>query len=510
LTDKFVQVESNNKNIRASSESCQYWRCEFCGCLNLVNVVAEELPDAAVVDYLVSAPDEIKTESNIPSKDDANIVFCIDISGSMSQTQEVLEKKGGKVKYISRLECVQTALAVQIDKLVKEFPNKIVSLITFNHQVTLIGDADQKPIIVTSDKLSSWKQLSLIGNEFQMSKPIKESKNWLKKTIQELQENGATALGPALLLGIQIAGKRPNSKVILCTDGLANTGVGNLTEKSNEGEGFYIELAEQAKLKGVTVSVMTIVGTNCNVENLAVVTEQTGGGVERVDPLDITSHLSSIVDNRVLASGAMAMVVLHRGLQFKGEMDDESLNRNWVVKDIGNITAETECSFSYAFRPKTDCDLSGLNEIPFQVQLIYTRPNGRKYLRVVTTCVPVTEDRQQAEQSADVKVIGSHAANRAAKYAKDGDYEAAQLEARAAQRFMMRNNVAAESINKWSEQVESVDKVLREEIEKEKKQATIPQGEKGLKDRAKKRDDNASTAISKAVNLNSKQIWNQN
>jgi len=124
--------------------------------------------------------------------------------------------------------------------------------------------------------------------------------------------------------------------------------------------------------------------------------------------------------------------------------------------------------------------------------------------------VPVTEDRQYAEQSADVKVIGSHAANRAAKYAKDGDYEAAQLEARAAQRFMMRNNVDTESINKWSEQVESVDKVLRVEMEKEKKQLKKPEGEKGLKDRAKKRDDDASTAISKAVKFNSKQIWDQN
>lgn len=33
---------------------------------------------------------------------------------------------------------------------------------------------------------------------------------------------GATALGPALQLGIDIAGERPRSSVILCTDGLAN------------------------------------------------------------------------------------------------------------------------------------------------------------------------------------------------------------------------------------------------------------------------------------------------
>jgi len=199
----------------------------------------------------------------------------------------------------------------------------------------------------------------------------------------------------------------------------------------------------------------------------------------------------------------MAMVVLHRGLQFKGEMADEKENRNWVVKDLGNITAETECSFSYAFRSKAECDLTGLSQIPFQVQLLYTRPNGKRYLRVATTSVLVTEDRKEAEQSADVKVIGTHAANRAAKFAKDGDYEAAQLETRAAQRFMIRNNVEAESINQWSEQVDSMDKVLRAERGKEKKKGM----KSDQKTRQNQRDDDASTAISKTTTMNSKQVW---
>jgi len=62
-------------------------------------------------------------------------------------------------------------------------------------------------------------------------------------------------------------------------------------------------------------------------------------------------------------------------------------------------------------------------------------------LRVASSKVQLTEDRQKAEENADVEVIGVHAANRAAKFAKDGDYETAQLEARAAQRFMQRKHV---------------------------------------------------------------------
>ncbi len=245
-------------------------------------------------------------------------------------------------------------------------------------------------MVVAGDKLNSWKELQKIGSTFTMSRTVKESKEKILNSLWNLEETGSTALGPALLLGITIASSRPASKVILCTDGLANTGIGSLEGKQTDYTPFYTELAEQvrigtkkngkkiektfkivqrtilnvfsiffpffsdlslkAKLKGVTVSVMTLVGTDCNVENLSVVTEQSGGEVERVDPLNIGSNLSSILNTRVIAWGTMAMVLLHRGLRFKGEMADEEENRNWMVKDLGNVSADTECSFRYAFR----------------------------------------------------------------------------------------------------------------------------------------------------------------
>ena len=223
--------------------------------------------------------------------------------------------------------------------------------------------------------------------------------------------------------------------------------------------------------------------------------------VERVNPLHMAANLSSIVASRVLAYGAMAMVVLHRGLQFKGEMADEKENRNWMVKDLGNISAESECSFGYGFRPKSECDLTGVKEIPFQVQLLYTRPDGMQCLRVATTTVAVTDDRQEAEANADVRVIGTHAVHKAAKFAKDGDYEAAQMEARAAQRFIVRNN-KDENLDGWVEQTECMDKVLRSERAKEEKIPTRDQ-----KMRQKTRNDDASTAISRNTQVASKKFW---
>lgn len=51
---------------------------------------------------------------------------------------------------------------------------------------------------------------------------------------------------------------------------------------------------------------------------------------------------------------------------FKEEADDEQ-SRLWMVRDLGNVTDESNCSFSYTFRPKEEVDLTGLETVPFQV-----------------------------------------------------------------------------------------------------------------------------------------------
>ena len=48
--------------------------------------------------------------------------------------------------------------------------------------------------------------------------------------------------------------------VVLCTDGLANIGVGSL-EVADEGKTeFYDQVANEAKLKNVAVNIITIKG----------------------------------------------------------------------------------------------------------------------------------------------------------------------------------------------------------------------------------------------------------
>ena len=95
--------------------------------------------------------------------------------------------------------------------------------------------------------------------------------------IVRLCVGGATALGPALRVAVGVARRGAlGSSVTLCTDGLANVGLGALdadaggVDKARGARLFYVEQAEQAKLAGVAVSFVSLIGAECKLEALAV------------------------------------------------------------------------------------------------------------------------------------------------------------------------------------------------------------------------------------------------
>jgi hypothetical protein len=68
-------------------------------------------------------------------------------------------------------------------------------------------------------------------------------------------------LGPALVTALNVASKgSPGSSVILCTDGLANIGIGQLEPYDELKKQFYVNLGEEAKAKNISVNIITIKG----------------------------------------------------------------------------------------------------------------------------------------------------------------------------------------------------------------------------------------------------------
>eukprot|EP01108_Squamamoeba_japonica_P006796 TRINITY_DN556_c0_g1_i3.p3 TRINITY_DN556_c0_g1~~TRINITY_DN556_c0_g1_i3.p3 ORF type:complete len:189 (-),score=131.44 TRINITY_DN556_c0_g1_i3:53-619(-) len=144
-------------------------------------------------------------------------------------------------------------------------------------------------------------------------------------------------------------------------------------------------------------------------------------------------------------------------MHFRGEMDDELTNRNWIVKDLGTVTCDNNVSFRYGFRR----DERVRPRVPLQVQLLYTARDGAVKLRVATATIEVTEDRSEAERDANVAVVATHAAQAAARLARRGSFSKAQMETRAAQRFVQRNESDESKVTRWTKQVSALDGAMK-------------------------------------------------
>eukprot|EP00026_Physarum_polycephalum_P004666 Phypoly_transcript_04688.p1 GENE.Phypoly_transcript_04688~~Phypoly_transcript_04688.p1 ORF type:complete len:308 (+),score=50.21 Phypoly_transcript_04688:999-1922(+) len=226
-----------------------------------------------------------------------------------------------------------------------------------------------------------------------------------------------------------MAGKKPGSKVIICTDGLANIGLGSLdTDAKEKSIAFYEQLATYAKTVGVTVSVITIAGNECSLENLGKIADATGGEVDIVDPRQIASNFATILEKPIIATNVAATLVAHPAISFSNSQAS-------IQKEVGNITIDTEVTFEFAVNPKLTASLKA---IPFQVQIGYRRTDGPLCVRVITVHQPVTSDRALAEKDVDVLVIGVHVSKKSASLVQDGNYTEARENALAHKRMLQR------------------------------------------------------------------------
>lgn len=193
-----------------------------------------------------------------------------------------------------------------------------------------------------------------------------------------LEETGPTALGPAILSSIALAAEgATGSQVVICTDGLANIGLGAFDEAKTpeemaKVEEFYERAGEFAKQKGITVNIVSIIGEECNLESLSKLAELTGGNIERVDPISLTKTFANSLAAPIIASNVVTKVKLHKGLMFRNELDSSlSEDKTLLVKDIGNVTADYEITFEYTLKAikdlvkMEDLDLIKMKSFPF-------------------------------------------------------------------------------------------------------------------------------------------------
>ena len=284
--------------------------------------------------------------------------------------------------YVSRLQCVQAAIDQQINMMASGAAQRKVGVVTFNGEVQVIGDGTKDPQTITGDHLNDYKWLEDNGkaqSAERLTMGIGESKQSLINQISAIEETGPTALGPGVLTAVAMASTgKPGSTVVICTDGLANIGLGAFDECETEEqfqqvETFYEKVGQLAQASGVTINVVSIEGDECNIDSLSKLAELTGGNVERVNPTTLTQQFANMLSVPVIATKVESRVKLHKGLQFRNELQENlSEDRTILGRKFGNVTAETVFTFEYGMKPISellnydDLDMTKLTHLPFQ------------------------------------------------------------------------------------------------------------------------------------------------
>lgn len=112
------------------------------------------------------------------------------------------------VTYVSRMQCLQAAINQQIIEMGQGVGDRKIGLVSFNNEVNVVGDGGQDPQTIAGDKLYDYDYLLKNGSEqglARMKSKINESQKKLTAKVLALEENGPTALGPAVATSIAMA-----------------------------------------------------------------------------------------------------------------------------------------------------------------------------------------------------------------------------------------------------------------------------------------------------------------
>jgi len=245
-------------------------------------------------------------------------------------------------------------------------------------------------------------------------------------------------LGPGLVAAVQLAarGKR-GSKVIICTDGMANSGIGS-TGSYPTPKPFYESVGASARKQGISISVISIVDTECRLDLLSPIANLTGGDVIKIDPTNLSETFENIVSNSTLGTNVEIRLFIHQAFNFRNE-DQKSLEDfgRILMKSAGNVCLATTLSFEYSLKSSKELsqikgfELEKLMTIPFQAQIQYTGKDDQRYLKVITCYQPITNDKAEARKNAKLEIVVNHAKVKTAELASKGFLKEAMINAQA-------------------------------------------------------------------------------
>lgn len=360
-------------------------------------------------------------------------------------------KEGKAMKYAknknypSRLECVKVAIDSQIQQMMKESPNRKVGFVFFEDIVTVYGDCTHPPKIYKENMLFNFEGLlESIGAQSSMyfSLPVSTSADQLLQALGKVMTGGSTALGPGLVgaLGLALQGK-VGSQIIVCTDGLANKGLGSVDSSNNEmlnqSTEFYNKVGKIAKDRGIQISIITLVEAECKLGMLSPIADLTGGSILRVNPMNLSNDFANLIAEKIVATKVRVEVRLHKALKFFREDEKNYVNGNTniIQREIGNVTRNSIMTFEYGIKSAQELQLVGnvnlnaMKFIPLQSVIYYENLREMKCIRLITENFEVTHEVEEVKKERKANVLASHAMQITTNLARKGKYKEAEAAA---------------------------------------------------------------------------------
>ena len=466
-------------NLNPTLEPNKYeWKCEFCFNLNKLNIEKNNLPKCEIIETCLEPVE--KNEQNL--EDDSSLIFCFDISGSMCQSYNVgknLKDKFNKIlgkkpkqtyyqniesddfdfsnydfnqnntNYISRLDLVKLSIEDNIKSLLKDSPNVKVGIVSFGSEIEVKGDCLSNVMIIKEKDMNNETKIKSLGEENTnlIKAPIKQSSQNIIKSLRATEENGSTALGPAVLFSLSLLKKaKVGSRIFLCTDGMSNLGIGDISEDREKAKDFYVNIGNMAKEKGVVISLITFEDSESEIEILKNMVEFSGGEIIRVNPNEILDGFNDLLENKTLATEVNMKINLNKCMTFRDQDKKDLTNElSSLSKKLGNVTRETENYYELKFKHASklaemnEIDFNTLKNLIFQTEISYKNVKGGKYIRVITKSLVVSDNKEEINKVANMNIVSTLQIQKSAKMAGKGDLMGAQAQIHVARNYLNLN-----------------------------------------------------------------------
>ena len=198
-----------------------------------------------------------------------------------------------------------------------------------------------------------------------------------------------------------------------------------------------------AKEKGIVISLIAFEDSNSEIDILKYMIENSGGDIFRVNPKYILDEVNDFLENKAIASDVEFKMNLNKCMTFRDEEKNNMSNEDsTILKKIGNITHEKEDYFELKFKHATklseinEINFDELNHLIFQIEIIYKKRNGGKYIRIITKNLKVSDDKEEINKQADFNIVSTLQIQKSAKLAGKGNMMDAQVQIHVARNFL--------------------------------------------------------------------------